>query len=308
MQLGIVHCSIGEHETAVADYRRACQAIEDMRTGRLRPIDHEKAVGTSVLHLKIPKDTFDTKIQAKYEEVFSELRSYKDQFLGEPQFVELLHDALKEYAERNGAAGNLERAVDYLVYANENDPHSERAYHDIGIALFAAGQFERYQELCQEMKTRRGEDSWCLLRVAQLRPNAPADWDELARLAEAMASEEDRQGIERHVAGIDKGIIEYRRGRYSQAIEWLDRYKNTISGDFNPVRAHLFLAMALARTGEVHEARNALGQAEAIMTKQLADERSVVEEIGYSRRWRMPLMFQILRQEAVETLANAGLD
>jgi serine/threonine protein kinase/Flp pilus assembly protein TadD len=102
-------------------------------------------------------------------------------------------------------------------------------------------------------------------------------------------------------AEVTKGLAEYRRGRFAEAVAWADRCLSRGPGNWNrEIPAHLVRAMAWTRLGHPDEARAALTKACKLYRTRAA--QGVDQTPGGD--WHDHLICQILRREAQTLLLD----
>jgi Flp pilus assembly protein TadD len=129
-----------------------------------------------------------------------------------------------------------------------------------------------------------------------LLPPEPTELDQARRLNErALATIPGSASWAHPWAQLTRGLVEYRSGRPRESIRWLAR---ALAGDQTDwqlrVQAHLMLAMAYLRLGEVEAARAA--RAKAIAIEQDEMSRLGCDELGEA--WHGWLIRAVLRREA----------
>ncbi len=152
-----------------------------------------------------------------------------------------------------------------------------------GAALFARiGDVEAYRRACRELVTRFGDSDQRVVgeratKACLLLPDAlsAADFEGVQKLAElAVTSTGDikNDGLGGFTA-FAKGIVNYRAGRYAEAVEWIDRFGPRADAGWvhNHATAFAVLAMAHHRLGHVNEATAALAQLKSIIDEKMPD-------------------------------------
>jgi hypothetical protein len=100
---------------------------------------------------------------------------------------------------------------------------------------------------------------------------------------------------------VTKGLAEYRRGRFADAVAWADRCLSRGPGNWNrEIPAHLVRAMALARLGHPDEARAASAMA-CIIYRTRAVHTADPAPGG---DWHDHVICEILRREAQALLLD----
>jgi hypothetical protein len=132
-----------------------------------------------------------------------------------------------------------------------------------------AGDVEGYRRACRELVQRFGESETPEVgeRVAKaslLQPAPEGDVELFARQIErAVAQGESNPYLDWFKTSL--GLVEYRRGRYEQAIKAVEGLpeKGRMPAAYGRGLAGLVLAMARARAGQPDEARRTLAEVEA---------------------------------------------
>ena len=146
-------------------------------------------------------------------------------------------------------------------------------------AALAAGDTNACEEFCRSVLELFGNDSTadvaerCAKQVLPL-PNAPADLIEKAVQRADYAAEQAPNSGWKQLA---KGMAEYRRGRWAEAVKWLSGPEHGTQTEI-AVQAWPFGAMARHRLGDATGARNALDElnrrlAEMVDKGELCDPR-----------------------------------
>jgi hypothetical protein len=95
----------------------------------------------------------------------------------------------------------------------------------------------------------------------------------------------------------DEGLADYRGGRHTEAVGWLERFGPKADGVYSDATAFAALAMAHHRLGHANEARVSLESARAIIAKKPQDWM-----IGSN--WFDWMHCEILFREAEQVLAE----
>ena len=181
-------------------------------------------------------------------------------------------DAWQARAGFYAAHGRFAEAAADYAKALQFDPDNHLVWRDSAMICLQLGDIEGYRRHCREMLRRFADspDRNVCERIAKLcsmEPDAVPDLDQLARLADrALALGDAPEGTEaRAWRELAKGMVEYRRGEFAAAADWLEKAAN-VSG--NPPRqaiASFILAMAQHRGGQVQKARETMTRGTQIM-------------------------------------------
>jgi eukaryotic-like serine/threonine-protein kinase len=204
----------------------------------------------------------------------------------------------------SGRRGRLrEAAADYskLIEFDPEDPHP---YFMLAPLLLANRDEVGYRKVCKLMLARFGstkatDPADLVTKTCCLLPPLEADLPQIDQLA-ALAIARDRSADVVNSLPwnhLTMCLNEYRQGRYADALEWGNKSLNEkcrFSDDRRYFSAHMVLAMAHYRLGQMDEARADFAKGVAIAQTTLPDLKS--DDLG--PEWENLLHNYILMREA----------
>ena len=143
-----------------------------------------------------------------------------------------------------------------------------------------------------------------MARFSVLTAHGRPELEQLVDCAEERLSELDPNSpilstrLKFNALSITLGAVLFRSGEFRKAVKQLDSFKDHNKGDYNSIRARLYLVMALVELGEDEKAKLALSEADKIMA--FYDERGNHP----SNRWYRRLEVDVLRREAITRLES----
>ena len=187
-------------------------------------------------------------------------------------------------------------------------PYHHHNWYAVSTMYLAIGDLERYQKACEEMLVRFGDTSVPIIaeRVAKTclrvdRATTGSKTEQAFELAELAFSQVNREAEWlRPWLQLTGGIAALRNGDYFKAIGRLRRSRKS-DNDYCRVKSWMFIAIAEHYRGQQESARNALGEAEALLaTFPKAGDPDV--SLSYLNDL---MMAQVIYQEA-RTLIRIG--
>ncbi|MGQ0636683.1 MAG: protein kinase domain-containing protein [Planctomycetaceae bacterium] len=171
------------------------------------------------------------------------------------------------------------------------------------LAYLALGDLQNYRRICQDYVEHRLDGENCFDRrwtlpvwTCVLGPDAVADYTPLIDLArEAVRRSPDNYSTE-----LDLGAVLFRAGRFSKALEVLDRCERRENADRTTAR--FFLSMTHCALGDLDRAKYWFGQGAASMQKAQAAAQT---EDGRALVWHWSAEMNLLHAEAARLL---GID
>jgi hypothetical protein len=128
-----------------------------------------------------------------------------------------------------------------------------------------------------------------------LAPGAVEDFSIVEELAERAVRGNEKHEL-RYYFVFAKALAEFRAGHDAEAIKWVQRYPPKAGGIHWEASRFSVLAMANHRLGKTQEARDALHEAQAIMSAKMPDpSKGRPFEAG---NWRSWLPCQLMVREA----------
>jgi tetratricopeptide (TPR) repeat protein len=156
------------------------------------------------------------------------------------------------------------------------DPNNDWYWYPTAALRLQIGDTEGYRRICRDVLERFGNNGQLSERTSKtclLIPNAVSDLGPAFKLADRAVTGTEQQPYFRWCV-LAKGLAEYRAGRDSCAVAWLTRFSPQADGIHCDATAFSILAMAQHRLGRAEAAREALGHAQAILTKKMPDPGS----------------------------------
>jgi serine/threonine protein kinase/Flp pilus assembly protein TadD len=215
---------------------------------------------------------------------------------GQPQSARLLR-ARGNFLARTG---RWHEAAEDFCKAIEYEPENHEAYHELAPVLVQSGELDQYRRLCDRIRQSFGEtlnDPSIADRMAKdclILPCPGADLTVEARWAEVTVKlcKSDRA---RPWSQFCRGLVEYRQGNFSNAVEWLNPVLKQV-GDVEPrdVEAYMVLAMAQKRLNKIDEARAAFSAGNQIRNRS----RATFGDGVLPDSWKDWVVAEALTQEA----------
>ncbi|NOS68999.1 MAG: tetratricopeptide repeat protein, partial [Verrucomicrobia bacterium] len=178
------------------------------------------------------------------------------------------------------------------------EPAKQWGYQALTLLLVASGDLERYRHVCATnldrfKSTKDADIAAQVARTCLILPSSGADLEAVDALAEtAISMEEDNRF--HHVFQFTKGLADYRQGRLSSAVEWMQKILIQTEPDaLRDAKACAVLAMAQHQLHQLDEARNFLREARIAQSKW-----PNVENLDLRSNWRDWIMAQALVEEA----------
>jgi tetratricopeptide (TPR) repeat protein len=190
-------------------------------------------------------------------------------------------------------------AADYAKLL-EVDPNDHRHWYRAAAVRLQIGDIEGYRRACREMLERFGKtDSPAVAeqtaKTCSLLPDAVSDFEPVVNVVDVAV----KKNASDPWILLAKGLVEYRAGRPTRAIESLERVSP--KADESPLNASACAVLALAQhhLGRVEEARAALASAKGIMARKMPDPG---KGKYFGGDWHDWLRAQILVHEAEKLL------
>jgi eukaryotic-like serine/threonine-protein kinase len=175
----------------------------------------------------------------------------------------------------------------------------------MGVAFVRAGDAGRHAELCRRLVTRLDESyspPRHAERAAKICLLSPVLTPELLLQASngvGLAASGVPELVPESEYRLTKGLLDYRVGRYAEAIESLHKAAATTNVYFQPY-ALLLRGMAAKRLGRDHEAEQDRQAAKALLPKLAAKVNQVPGDLPYLH------IFELLLEEAEPLFAKPG--
>jgi serine/threonine protein kinase/Flp pilus assembly protein TadD len=198
--------------------------------------------------------------------------------------------------------GKWSEATAPFAQAVKLNPFNHWWWYQSATLRLHTGDLPCYRLACREMLTRFGKTDKASVaeqtaKTCLLTPDAVRDFEDVLKLADFAIQ---KNSLDRWTQ-LAKALAEYRAGRCTQAIEWLQRVAPKASGGNLDATALALLAMARHRQGQTKEARAALEQARAILAHAMPKpERGQ----RFGGDWHDWLRSQILCREAASLLGS----
>jgi len=199
--------------------------------------------------------------------------------------------------------GRTREAVDDFEKLSELAPDDFWAWYEVATLYQHVGDSSRYRIACREMLDRFEKPAAsdpkmaaAMAKICALAPDAVTDTSRVDRLSDLGVTGTENHQYYRWFL-LSKGLTEYRAGRHTQALEWLQRFRPSVAGTNYDGSCFATIAMARHRLGQAAEARSAVAAAQA-----LCAQKSQSALNGWA--WRDWLHCEILLREA-EALIGA---
>jgi tetratricopeptide (TPR) repeat protein len=294
LRLGTLHAALANHRAAVANYSRAIQMLHGSEgdAARERRIDDTASVPLP----GHPADELTPEIGRFYTDTMRHLHAIAPRPEDDPEYFAMLATTQAVLGDCLARAGRWKEAAQQFQQSLELSPGSFERSAKAATLFLACDQIDEYERLCRKTLplAHTFPDQWIFL----LSSKGTVDWASVIEHCNRRFADLEFPSLTHTVAAIQIGCAEYRRGRVDRAIEWLTEYADRVDGDYNPVRAHIVLAMALHNVGRTQEALRSLSHARLLMEEY--DTRRRGADLGL--RWRGWLQSRILYQEAVDVL------
>jgi len=193
--------------------------------------------------------------------------------------------------------GHFTEAAADMTQALKLKPDDGVAWLRLATIFIQADDLNGYQQLRLDMLARFGNTKESIFAEATAKTCLLLPWsDANSNLVHQLADQAARELSTNKWAGLAKGLSDYRQGRFDSAVEWEQRALAAADSDATlAVAARSLLAMAQYHLGKFSEAKNALIEAYAIATKQMA-------RLGplnpFEEDWHNILVAKILLEEA----------
>jgi serine/threonine protein kinase/Flp pilus assembly protein TadD len=207
--------------------------------------------------------------------------------------------AQEDLAQTLAMQGKWRRAADAFALVLELTP---KEMYQSAVLLLHLGDVQGYRRACREMlrlygDTGDGDAAERTANTCALAHGAVRDLGPVVRLADRAVW---KQGFKRG-ARLAKGMVEYRTGRFRDAVAWLNRVVPRAGGDSLDAAAFAVLALAHHRLCQADEARAALTKAQAILAHKMPRPEKGQH---FGADWHDWLRSQILGREAEQRLGH----
>jgi Flp pilus assembly protein TadD len=211
-----------------------------------------------------------------------------------------VHEDMGGMYARNG---RFAKAAAAFHRSLQCDPGNHQGWCMASVMDLVSGDTTAYRRTCAQMLERFGHtlDPQVAERTAGaccLAPDAVEDFALVERLAELAVHGNEKHDLFYYFALV-KAQVEFRAGRYEEAIKWVRR--EPPEADAAPWEASRFslLAMANHRLGKTQDARDALHEAQAIMSAKMPDpSKGRPFEGGNWRGW-LPCQLRVREAETL---------
>ena len=205
---------------------------------------------------------------------------------------------LRRQADALAGRGKLSEAAADMAKAVELDPTDHWYWFVLAPLVVENGDVQGYHKLCQAMLARFGatNDPSIAERTAKvclLLPVAVAELATASRLSElAVADGKDSPWLPYYQC--TKGLSEYRQGRFTSAVDWVQKALASPGVIARDVQASMVLAMAQQQLNQPNEARATLAKGRELAETNLPKLDS--GDLGPD--WHDVLIANILMREA----------
>jgi serine/threonine protein kinase/tetratricopeptide (TPR) repeat protein len=180
------------------------------------------------------------------------------------------------------------------------DPTNHLSYHYLAPMLLEAGDFDGYQKYRERVLAQfaQTDDPTVAERMAKdclILPPPATELEKIAKMADQAVTASSTNRAWPYYLFV-KGLAEYRRGRFPQALDWL---RKVPFDDGLPARAaqtYAVLAMAEYKSGDTSAARNSLADGIKIAEARLTR--------GERLEWTDELIAWFLLREAAELITG----
>jgi hypothetical protein len=181
-------------------------------------------------------------------------------------------------------------------------PTNQTAFHYLAPLLVWVGRPESYETLRGQMLerfggTRDANEAERLAKDCMILPPAQSSLNRLATLADTALAAGSANSDWPYFQFV-KGLVEYRQGNFSQAVEPLESVISEGGVASRTVQAYCVLAMTQYRLGEKAAARASIASG-----RELAEEKLASLKAG---DWNDRIIAQLLLQEAEALIASSN--
>jgi tetratricopeptide (TPR) repeat protein/thiol-disulfide isomerase/thioredoxin len=208
---------------------------------------------------------------------------------------------LKEEADKLAIHGQWKEAAGDCAKAVEAQPDDDVLCYSLAALLVQSGDLEGYRRHCARVLARFGttRDPVTAGRLAKeclILPGSGVDLEALGQLAETAVTE-GSSNADFPYFQFDKGLAEYRQGRFAGAVEWEQEVAaGTLA--FRNAQAWMVLAMAHWQLKQPDEAHAALAKGVELIDTKLPK----LESGNIGPDWRNWIVAHALMKEAKELI------
>jgi tetratricopeptide (TPR) repeat protein len=181
-------------------------------------------------------------------------------------------------------------------------PTDPAAYHMLTPLLVQTGDVEGYRRHCAGLLKRLGDTADPVIAERSVKdclllPPPAADLPKIAKLAETAVAAGPQHKLWPYFQ-FAKGLAEYRQGRFTSAVEWLQPVASQSGDKYRTVQAHMVLAMAQIRLQRPDDARLTLAKGLEIVNTRFPKAGSGDLE----DQWQDWIIANVLVREAKELI------
>jgi serine/threonine protein kinase len=209
---------------------------------------------------------------------------------------------LTALADARARCGRWKEASGDCAKAIAAQPDGDVAYYSQAALLIQDGDLAGYRTLCALVLARFGETknpeiAGRLVKDCLLLPGSGADMRAIGNLADMAVRVEKRPELLPYLQ-FDKGLAEYRQGRFAGAVEWEQKVLDAGPNVMRDAQAWMVLALAQWQLQRPAEGRAALAKGREIIDTKLPQLES--GDIGVD--WRNWIIAHALAKEARELI------
>jgi len=198
--------------------------------------------------------------------------------------------------------GEYPLAVPNFTRVIELVPNDHDAYHSLAPLLAFTGDKETYRSLCSKMIEKFGKTYNPAIaertgRDCLILPPPASELPAISRLADVAIGAGPEHKSWPYFEFV-KGLAEYRRGHYANAVEWLRKVPTTGGDRIRAAATFLVLAMAQHQLKQEDEAR-------AMLAKGLSICESNPAQL-HGPQWNDEMAAQVLMREASELIQGGA--
>nr|MCU0980396.1 tetratricopeptide repeat protein [Pirellulaceae bacterium] len=222
----------------------------------------------------------------------SQLVSLLAKMMGPPQ----------QLAEKAALAGDWQRASQVLTLAAGLSPNDVQVWTALAVAQLLAGDRAGYESTCQTAAARfaRSGSSWTkasLVRLCSLASNSTVKDEAVIAAANTLSADVDSATV-----NLNRGLFEFRLGRFEQAIERLPK----AGDDLQVPLSLLYRAMACRHLEREDEAKQLYRQGCEEIGKRVPTAKGDKLADYMPARWIVWGLLEIARREAEAVLSGAA--
>jgi serine/threonine protein kinase len=211
--------------------------------------------------------------------------------------IRMRQRALDSKAQTCGRQGNFAEATRLVCEETSLRPDSFAKCYCLAVTLLANGDTVGYRAVCKDMTARfrrRVQGDECAVRACVISPDSGVSLGELRRLMPHLALVRKNTPFRCWFA-LTNGLLEYRCGRYAEAIDLFNQVKTDRFGPTISMAA-AGLSMAHCRLGNLATARSHLDYAHQLLLPHWPNG-------GPENLWFEWLSASVLAQEAEQLIA-----